>query len=111
MGTAFQSLDLARQLEQAFNSVGTSMMSDDFASKLLAWLYVEGGGNELVTHHHGLIAGIGIAQQKFNIKGGEIPNRRGAVLIKVRIAQLMRGDRSWLSEIEKRYNIKINNHG
>lgn len=104
---AHNTYNLAVQMEEAFNSVGASMMSDDFASKLLAWLYVDGGSRECVTHHHGLIAGIGIAQQKFNIQGGEKPSPKGVALIQQRISELISGDRSWVSEIEKRYNIKL----
>ena len=72
---------LAAQLESAFNQIGTSMMSNDFAAKLLAYLYVFGGGNEAVTLHEGLNAGILIAQEKFKIKGGCIPDKEGVKLI------------------------------
>ena len=72
---------LAAQLENAFNQIGTSMMTNEFAAKLLAYVYVFGGGNEAVTLHKGLNAGIMIAQEKFNIKGGCIPNAEGVVLI------------------------------
>jgi hypothetical protein len=41
---------LASQLEEAFNAVGASMMSDEFAGKLLAYVYVMGGGNEAFIH-------------------------------------------------------------
>jgi hypothetical protein len=64
---------LANQLEEAFNNIGASMMSTEFAAKLLAWTLKYGGGNEAVTMHSGLNAGIRIAQTKFNLFGGEIP--------------------------------------
>lgn len=98
---------LAKQLEEAFNQIGTSMMSNEFAAKLLAYVYVMGGGNEAVTLHQGLNAGIGIAQQKFNIIGGEIPNQEGVLLIQKYIKELEQNmeETEWLEEIFKRYNL------
>ncbi|MDR3168332.1 MAG: hypothetical protein LBU27_00790, partial [Candidatus Peribacteria bacterium] len=58
--------NLGTQLEEAFNSIGLSMMSDDLAAKLLAYVYVMGGENEEVTHNEQLLAGIKIAQRKYN---------------------------------------------
>lgn len=72
---------LAPQLEEAFNQIGSSMMEKHFAAKLLAFTYVFGGGNEAVTMHSGLNAGILIAQEKFKIKGGCIPDAEGVKLI------------------------------
>lgn len=68
------SYGLAGQFEEAFNQFGYSMMTDDFAAKLLAYVLQMGGGNEAVVTHYGLNAGIQIAQQKFNLYGGEVPN-------------------------------------
>ena len=100
---------LASQLEAAFNSIGASMMSNGFAAKLLAWLYVYGGGNEEVVYNRGLVAGIAIAQQKFNIKGGKIPKKISIPLIRTYVRQLERyGSKTrWLDEIYQRYNIKF----
>jgi hypothetical protein len=98
----------ARNLEFAFNSIGCSMMTADFAAKLLAYLYVMGGGNEAVTMNAGLNAGIAIAQQKFNLNGGEIPDAQGVELIKKYIVELEENlkDAVWLNEIYQRYNLK-----
>jgi len=71
---------LARDLESAFKSVGLSMMTADFAAKILAYCYVL--GDENCVMHKGLNAGIMIAQEKFNIKGGEIPDAEGVVLFR-----------------------------
>lgn len=98
---------LASQLEEAFNNVGSSMMSDDFASKLLAWLYVEGGDSEIVTHNERLVTGFAIAQQKFKILGGETPNTHGVKLIQERVKELKEGNYSWVREIEEKYNVKL----
>lgn len=101
--------DLASQLESAFNQLGLSMMTDDFAAKLLAYVYVMGGGNESVTLHEGLHAGIRIAQQKFNLYGGEVPSLVGIKLLQRYIPELERKELHcpWLSEIEKRYNLQM----
>jgi len=78
-----EKIDYIRSVEQAFNQFGMSMMSDDFASKLLATLYIFGGVNSIYTMNNRLVNGILIAQQKFNIKGGEIPNADGIILKKI----------------------------
>lgn len=103
-GMGFQ---LAQQLEEAFNQVGTSMMSMNFAAKLLAYVYVMGGGNEAVVYNEALNAGIAIASQKFRIKGGEVPEARSIPAIRAFIRELEReGDNTpWLQQIFTRYNI------
>lgn len=98
---------LAQQLEEAFNQVGGSMMSMNFAAKLLAYVYVMGGGNEAVVYNETLNAGIAIASQKFNIKGGEIPEWKSIPVIHAFVNELERrgDDTPWLQEIFSRYNI------
>lgn len=98
---------LAADLENAFNQFGASMMTDDFAAKLLAYVYVMGGGNEAVTLQEGLHAGICIAQEKFHIRGGEVPLAKGVVLIRRYVFELEKKELHcpWLSEIARRYNL------
>lgn len=102
------SYQLAQQLERCFQQIGTSMMSDEFAAKLCAYVYVMGGGNEAVVMHEGLNAGIAIAQEKFNIKGGQIPDQNGVRLINQYIKELEKtmDNTEWLKEIFQRYNLK-----
>ena len=102
-----ETFKLAQQLEEAFNSVGSSMMSMNFAAKLLAYVYVMGGGNEAVVYNEALNAGIAIAAQKFNIKGGSIPMAKSIPVIRAFILELERKgeDTPWLSDIYNRYNI------
>lgn len=101
--------ELAAQMEEAFNQFGASMLKDDFAAQLLAYVYVMGGGNEAVSLHEGLHAGIRIAQQKFNIYGGCVPSVHGVKLIQKYIVELERKlyHCPWLSDIAKRYNLKM----
>lgn len=102
-----QTFQLAQQLEEAFNQIGTSMMSMNFAAKLLAYVYVMGGGNEAVVYNEGLNAGIAIAAQKFNIKGGCVPMMKSIPVIRAFIHELERkgDDTPWLKDIFTRYNI------
>lgn len=109
---------MAQQMEEAFNLVGHSMMKDEFAAKLLAYTYVCGGGNEAVVLHKGLNAGIGIAAQKFKIKGGEVPDSAGVALIQKYIKELEAAEKEkdfhkdcvklvpWLREIFERYELR-----
>ncbi|MDR1594629.1 MAG: hypothetical protein LBS43_09145, partial [Prevotellaceae bacterium] len=52
--------------------------------------------------------GINIAQQKFNLNGGEVPDAKGVELIKKYIVELEANLEKtvWLEEIFKRYNLK-----
>ncbi len=101
------SFNLAQDLESAFNSIGESMMSLDFAGKLLAYLMEYGGGNEAVVMHQGLNAGIAIAQQKFNLKGGEMPNAEGVIIFNKYLKELQQTqwETIWLWEIYIRYDL------
>lgn len=112
---SYQTFELAQQLEEAFQSVGVSMMSMNFAAKLLAYVYVRGGGNEVVVYNEGMNTGIAIAQEKFHIKGGEIPQANSIPVIRAFIHELERKSDAtpWLSEIYSRYNIKqtVNKNG
>ena len=103
------STNLAGQLEEAFNNIGLSMMTYDFAGKLLAWLLKYGGGMEAVTLHQGLNAGIMIAQEKFNLKGGCIPDIDGIKMFQKYTKELNaeKEDLSceWLWEIYRRYDL------
>lgn len=103
---------LASQLEASFEGIGCSMMKDEFAAKLLAFLYVMGGGNEAVTFNTDLVAGIHIAQKKFNMYGSEYATPDGITLIKKYVKELEkeRGKCEWLDEIEKRYDIQISRY-
>ncbi len=98
---------LAGQMEEAFNSVGESMMSDDFAGKLLAYLLDMGGNSEIVVVHTGLNAGIAIAQQKFNMKGGEVPKIEGIIIFNKYLKEIKQYGLAteWLWEIYLRYNL------
>lgn len=111
--SGIENAKLARDLEQAFNDISSSMMSNNFAAKLLAYVYVMGGGNEVVTHNTALNAGINIAQQKFNLYGSEMPKVECLELLRKFVKDLENSYKDgkytagWLREIEGRYNLKL----
>lgn len=112
--------ELAQQMEEAFNQIGTSMMKGDFACKLLAYTYCL--GSEATVLHKGMNAGIAIASQKLNIKGGERMKAEYLAPLQARINEIENGLLSvknqkgdtlenltkavpWLQEIWDRYEI------
>jgi hypothetical protein len=97
--------DLPGQLEQAFEQIGATMMSDDFCAKLLAFTYVL--GPEVCVLHKGLNAGIQIAQQKANLYGGHIPDMKLVKLIQhySRDLEQTREETPWIREIYQRYEL------
>ena len=58
-------------LEEAFNGIGQSMISEEFAYKILAFLNTWGSGNAIVVGK--MFPMISLAQKKFNMKAGCIP--------------------------------------
>lgn len=113
------SFSLAQDMELAFNSIGESMMKDDFACKLLAYTYCIGG--EITVLHSGMNAGIAIASAKLNIRGGERPHAHLMKQLQIRIKnmevaiygfdssptmQQLTEVLPWLQEIWDRYEIK-----
>lgn len=98
---------LAQQMEEAFNLVGSSMMSDEFACKLLAFTGVLGG--EITVLHTGLNAGIAIAAQKLRIKGGETPRADLLPMLQQYIKEMNStyDQTPWIIEIYQRYEIEI----
>lgn len=101
------SSNLMLQFEEALNQIGASMMTDDFACKLLAWLNVIGGYTELTVINPAVNGGIQIAQKKLNIYGGEIPNQRLMPMLLQRIQELksFQEETTWLDEIYDRYPV------
>lgn len=76
---------------QAFSEVGISAISDDTCAKLLAILYVFGGGQEFFCFNQKCVADVQYATKKFNIGGSKTPTKDGVVLIKKYVADLLDG--------------------
>ena len=92
---------------------GLKVISDDLCCKLLAWLYVYGGGKEKTTAGGKMSQDLLIAQKRLGLYGSE---HRNAMLIptlqnyikeclKARGAGTAWEDRTpeWVSELEERY--------
>lgn len=103
---------LLKDMEEAFGKVGMTMYSDDFCCKLLAWVYIFGGGNEMVTQNRRMFEEITIAQDRLNLKGGEIPNGKLLPLLQQYMREAEHHERGvnpaeWVNtDINARYNIK-----
>lgn len=92
---------------------GLKVIGDDLCCKLLAWLYVYGGGKEKTTAGGKLSQDLFIAQKRLGLYGGERPNTaliptlQGYVkeCIRERSAGAAWEDRTpgWVSELEERY--------
>lgn len=87
---------------------GLKIISDDLCCKVLAWLYVMGGGYE-VGHNSKLLSDIRYAQKQLNICGGEIPNPELCETLRARIKELESSRQDcrpeWLYELQKRYSL------
>jgi hypothetical protein len=103
---------------------GMKIISDDKCCRLLAWLYVYGGGNEQVIE--GKLSGhIMYAQARLNIDGGEIPDGELLPVLKHYINDITGADKNgfyhdtknkkyrsppeWVIELENEYGIEA--HG
>ena len=60
-----------RDFAAAFESIGHPLYSDELCGRLLAYAAVS--GSEDVVLNHALCGAILVAQDTFNIKGGEVP--------------------------------------
>jgi len=97
--------------EEALNQIGASMLPDKgFCARLLAYTYVYGG--ECTVYHPQMNNEIMIAQEKFKIYGGEIPDRDGVLMIQAAIGELeLYGLKTpWLQDIYSKYNLKPPNN-
>jgi hypothetical protein len=85
------------------------MFSDDFCCKLLAWVFIFGGGNEAITLNKVMRESIFVAQKRLNLLGGEVPNAELLPLLQKYIRQAEYHENgieecAWVNtEINKRY--------
>jgi hypothetical protein len=86
------------------HAVGLRLVPAHKLAKLLAALYVVGGGNEsFVLGNVKVMFHIKEAQYQFKIKGGETPTKEGIDLIKEYTCEL----ESWISESNDGHDPKI----
>lgn len=67
-------MDPYEEYVKSLENVGVKPLSDDTCCRILAILYVFGGGDEAFTHNKKLLTDIQYAQRRLNLVGGEIPN-------------------------------------
>ena len=93
---------------------GISVVSTEKCCKLLAWVYVYGGGCEAVVVNGTLNRAIKYAQARANIGDGKRPNKEFAKLIKHYVKSIISHDLDkkgyhnppdWVHKLEKEYGI------
>jgi hypothetical protein len=88
-------------------SAGIPILSGDKCCRILAWLYVYGGGNEQVIEGR-LNAAIQYAQKRLNLLGGEIPDLELLPILQGYIKSIAdyHNPPEWVNELEAEYKIK-----
>jgi hypothetical protein len=86
---------------------GLKIIPDDKCCRLLAWLYVYGGGNEQVLDSR-VSGAIFYAQGRLNLLGGETPNVDLLPVLQGYIKGITdyNNPPEWVIELEKEYGIK-----
>ena len=97
--------DYGRMMATA-EQVGLRVISDDWCCKLLAWLFVYGGGNESVVLDNKLFVDIMIAQTRLNIKGGERPVIELVLVMNHYVKEIGEKKSDWIADIENKYGVK-----
>jgi hypothetical protein len=87
---------------------GLPVISGDECCRLLAWLYVYGGGREECVLNANLREPIFYAQKRLNIFGGEHPDAELLPIFQQYIRSIsdFRAPPDWVVELEKKYKIK-----
>ena len=74
--------DIYDQWLESSLTAGIPAISTDTCARILAIIGILGGSMEAFTHNRKLIAEWKYAQKKFNILGGETPDKEGAELMR-----------------------------
>jgi len=93
-------------LVNAFSSIGCEVYSDDFLCQVMAIL-LEHGNTEQFVINQALFTVCQIAQERFNLNGGEIPKARAVEKIQEYAKELQQGLPDWAVNISKRYNLNL----
>lgn len=107
-------MNLYRQWIDTLQCARIKPLADSTCCKLMAILYVFGGGKEEFTHHNKFLADVGYAQKRLNISGGEIPDQELIPALQKYINELtpdgMQGEwrkPQWALELMIRYDITL----
>jgi hypothetical protein len=100
--------DLRKSLHETALSAGIPIISGDKCCRLLAWLYIYGGGQEQVVFDERLNTDIVYAQKRLNVMGGKIPDTELAPILQSYIKSVTDygNPPEWVYELEKEYGIK-----
>lgn len=90
--------------EQAYLKI----ISDDRCCRILAWLYVHGGGNEDTTVNLKLNADILEAQKRLNLFGGERVNSELLPLLQTYIKESETNNPKWIADLCDYYGLILN---
>lgn len=74
--------DIYESWGQIFRSAGLWNLSLDYCAKLLAVVYLYGGGDESFTFNRRLLIDTQTAKDRLNIAGAEVPDEEGAELLR-----------------------------
>ena len=102
---------LRAQWNQACLTAGIPVMSEDKCARLLAVLYVYGGGDEQFVMNKNFTDDVLYIQKRFNVQGGCIPDTHFCVLLKKYVRNLELLDKlnkkpQWAARLMKeKYNI------
>ena len=102
--------DLITQMFKTAKYAGIKIIGDDKCCRLLAWLYVYGGGYEGVTFDKKLNHAIKYAQKRMNAYGGNKPNADLIPTFQNYYKSITdyKNPPEWVLNLEREYNIKIN---
>ena len=87
---------------------GLKIVSDDKCCRLLAWLYVHGGGNEAATMNFKLNTDVHEAQNRLNLYGGEKVNADLLPTLQSYIKEAQTSNPDWIADLCKYYGLNLN---
>ena len=83
-----QAIKLQRDWLDACKAVGIPAITTDTSARIMAIVYVHGGGEEEMVLNQKFVNDVQYIQDRFGIKGGEIPDGDFAVLLQHYVREL-----------------------
>jgi hypothetical protein len=100
-------IDLRQSLYDTALSAGIPIISGNKCCRILAWLYIYGGGNEQVIEGK-LNTAILYSQKRLNLLGGEMPDLELLPILQDYIKSIANyyNPPEWVNELEAEYKIE-----
>jgi len=103
--------DLREKVYDTALSAGIHIISDEECCQLLAYLHLEGGGNEQFALEERLRSALFYAQKRMNLFGGERPNVELLPIFQKYVNSCSRKEfdnnpPDWVLSLEKKWGIK-----